>query len=451
VFKATFRRRCYHLAAFILLAGVLNFVLGYFLALALADPPFLNLLKSKLWLILGRWILLRFHRLTVGSAESDAENDKADLPTENAQCTDATYQELPEGWQHALQDDGVQPVSFAAGLVHFLRLEGAVYREHLLTAEARARQALAVQNPLAMEQLAADLRFINVDWSGKQRHAAELIEDRVGRLGPSEDSAGQFAELMRDQEAQIAEIDREIHSLNFRSDGTVACRRMLGEMQQLIHLAHLLRDEAQIVLATIYLQEANLDKLDRKFHYDTVNGLLGRLGIESLFAGVFVGGSRPTAVLRIAIDRFGKVNQRLGARAGDQVLKAVARFAAELAATICEKSTMARLAGSEFLLLANEATAEELTAIGEQIRQSFEAAGFNYQGTELSLSLTMSVAAIAADAGLSDIISRLDAVQEVVLRAGRNRSARWENGAAVLTLPPAIPVQARTIAVESAA
>lgn len=432
---------------------MLNFLLGYCLALATADPPFLGVLQGESWLSLRRAILLTFNRLSVGSAGNDAEDDMRDLPSEdtNSSPTIATYHELPDIWQHALQEDGLPPDSFAAGIVNYLRLEGAIYREHLLTAEARARQALAVQNQLALEQLAADLRFINVDWSCKQRQAAELIEERTGRLGPAEASAAQFARRLRDHEAQIIEIDQEIHALDFRADGTVAGRRMLREMQQLTHLAHWLRDEAQVSLAAIYLHEAFLDKLDRKLHYDAATGLLGRLGVESLFALEFQGGLRPTSALRISIDRFDKVNQRLGARAGDQVLKAVARFAADLAAAQCEKSIMARLAGSEFLVLANEATAEALTAMGELIRQSFEAAGFNYQGTDLTLSLTMSVADVAADAGLSDILSQLDVVQEVALRAGRNRSARWENGAAVLSMPPAIPVPARMITVDAAA
>lgn len=441
------------MAAFILLVGVLNFVLGYFLALTLAEPPFLGLFQGTGLPKFGRGMMLLFKRPALVADESGGEDEASDESLEDANALPAiaTFSELPELWQHTLRDDGQPPESLAAGVVAFLRLEGTVYREHLLTAEARARQALAVQNPLAMEQLAADLRFINVDWSRKQRQAAELIEERTGRLGPAESSALQFARLMRDHEAQIAEIDREVHSLNFRTDGTVACRRMVGEMHQLIHLAHVLRDATQVSFASISLQEANLDKLDRKLHYDATTGLLGRLGVESLFATGFQGTSRPTAALLITVDRFGKVNQRLGARAGDQIFKAISRLVAELVAAQCEKSLMARLSGSEFLILANEATADELTAIGELIRQTFEAAGFSYQGTDISQSLTMSVSAISAGASLSDILSRLEVVKEVAFRAGRNRSARWENGTAVLTLPPAIPLPAKMVPIDAAA
>ena len=302
-----------------------------------------------------------------------------------------------------------------------------------------------------MEQLAADLRFINVDWSRKLQQAADLLEEHAGRLGPAEEPGQRLARMLRDQEGQIAEIDREVHSLNFRAEGTASCRRMLGEMQQLNHLAHLLRDQTQRSLAAIYRQEGLLNKLDAKLHHDSTTGLLGRLGLEALFASEFNAGPRPAAAMRISLDHFGKVNQRLGARGGDLAIKAIARYLAELTAAKCEKSVIARQAGGDFLVLANDLTVEELTSLGEHIRQSFEAAGFSYQGVDFHLTLTISVAAVAAEASLACVLDRLETVRAAAMKAGQNRSARWENGAAILTLPPAIPVAARILPVEATA
>ena len=441
------------MAAFILVIGVFNFVLGYLLASAMADPPLFGLISSGLWNNLGRGMLAGISRHQVDEVAESSESEATVGQPDNASALPgvATISELPEQWQHALHDDGLQLTTLATGAAHFLRLEGAVYREHLLTAEARARQALAMQEPPIMEQLAADLRFINVDWSRKLRQAADLIEERAGRLGPAEEPALKLARLLQDQWGQIAEIDREVHALNFRAEGTTACKRMLGEMQQLMHLAHMLRDEVHRSLAAIYRHESTFSQLDRKLHYDTSTGLLGRLGLEALFAEEFKTGSRPVAAMRISLDRFGKVNQRLGARAGDQAIKAIGNYLSELVAARCTQSLLARLAGGDFLLLANVATVEELTAVGEHIRQSFEAAGFSYQGTDFNLTLTIGVAAVAADAGLAGVLDRLEAVRAAALKAGQNRSARWENGVATLTLPPAIPVAAKIIAIQATA
>lgn len=448
-----FRRRCYHLVAFILVIGVFNFVLGYALALALADPPFLGLARLDVWKELWRGLWAGPIRQTVAEVEEGLEMEA----TKNEQDVSidlpgvATIGELPEHWQQVLHDDGLQFSTLVTGVAHYLRLEGVVHRELLLTAESRARQALAAQEPVIMEQVAADLRFINVDWSRKLQQGAVLLEECAGRLGPAEQPGQRFARVLRDQEGQISDIDREVHTLNFRTEGTTSCRRMLGELQQLNHLAFLLRDETERSLAAIYRQEGLLSQLDARLHHDAATGLLGRLGLETLFASEFNAGPRPSAAMRISLDHFGKVNQRLGIRGGDLAIKAIAGYLAELTKAKCNKSVIARQAGGDFLVLANDLTVEELTALGEHIRQSFEAAGFRYQGADFHLTLTISVAAVAADASLASVLGRLETVREAAFKAGRNRSARWENGAAILTLPPAIPVAARVVAVDATA
>lgn len=440
------------MVAFIFVTGVFNFVLGYFLALVLADPPLAGLLTGQVWKNVWQGLVRRNREQPAGDADEIASSDETEATPSGPELPAiAPVTELPEHWQHALRDNGLQLETLGMGVAHFLRLESAVYREHLLTAEARARQAIAVSEPPLLEQLSADLRFINVDWSRKLRQAADHLEDRVGRLGPAEEPALSLAELLRDQGAQIAEIDREVHGLNFRAEGSNAGRRMLGEMQQLIHLAHSLRDGVVRILAAICRCEGALDKVDRKLHYDAATGLLGRLGLEALFAGEFKTGSKPAVAMRVSLDRFAKVNQRLGARAGDQAIKAVSHYLAELAAAKCEKSLLARQDGGDFLLLVHDATVEEVAAVGEYIRQSFEAASFSYQGTDFCLTLTISVTAVAADANLEAVLDRLAATQGVALKAGQNRSSRWENGAAVLSLPPAITVAAKLIAVETVA
>ncbi len=434
------------LAPFILVIGVFNFVLGYLLALALADPPLLGLLRSELWRNVRQALLARW---TIQPPETPPSASPVDQP--NDVPVVATISELPDLWKSALQDDGLKLNTLVTGIAHYLRLEAAIYREHLLTAEGRARQAQAEQEPTTMEQLVRDLRFINAEWSRTLLQAAELIEGRVGRLGPAEESAVELARLLRDQGGQIAEIDRAVHTLEFRVDGSTGCRRMAGEMQQLIQLAYGMRDELQRILAAICRQEGILDQLDRKLHHDVATGFLGRLGLEVLFGAALPAESLPVAAMRISLDRLAKVNQRLGARVGDQAIKAIAQFLAELLAANCENSLIARQAGGDFLILANKATVDELTAIGEHLRQSFEATGFNYQGTEFSVTVSISVAAVAADFGLQELLERLEVVRAEALKAGKNRSARWENGAAMLTLPAAIPVAARIINIETTA
>jgi diguanylate cyclase (GGDEF)-like protein len=439
------------LALFIFVIGVFNFLLGYVLAMALADPPFWGLLSAEIWGTVWKGISSGglIHKTT--EPNEDPEPTEAAVQKSPAPPTIATFAELPDLWQRALQDEGLKPGTLASGVAHFLRMEGAVYREHLLTAEGRARQAIANPEPAVLEQLAADLRFINIDWTRKLRQAAGLVEERMGRLGPGEGPALALGKFLRDQAGQIAEMDRDVHGINFRNEGSVAARRMLGEMQHFIHLSHSLRDVVLRTLAAICRYEDNLLQVDRGLLYDPSTGLLGQLGLEALFASEFKTEARPTVAMGICLDRFGRINQRLGARSGDQAIRAVAGYLTELTKTICEKGLLARQAGGEFLVMARETSVEELAAVGEHIRQSLEAASVSFQGTDVCLTVTIAVTAVAADADLSGILDRLHAVRAFAKTAGRNRSARWENGAPLLTLPPAIAVAAKTISVQASA
>ena len=444
------------MAAMFLIVGLLNFVLGYGLALVLADPPFFGLLSGIDVRTVWQAAKARFRRTgppaAVAETAGECELESPPTPDETAAPpTVALDSELPDSWQQTLRDNGLRLNSLAVGVAHLSRLEGAVYREHLLATETRARLGLNEEDPLTMEQLAADLKFINGDWASKQRQAAELVEECEGRHGPVKNAAAELARFLRDQAGQMTDIDREIHALNFRSEGTAASRRLLAEVQQLLRLADGQRDEARRLLGDLLRGEGKLNQLDEMLHHDSGTGLLCGLGLEVLFAQEFPAGARPTAAMLISLDRFGKLNQRLGSRAGDQVLKSISQFITELASASFGASLVSRHRGDQFLIWIQEPAVVELAASAEHFRQSFEAANFHCQGMDLSLTATISAAAVAAEDGLDQILAKLAEAHATAMKAGQNRCASWENGAATLALPPAIPITARNFLVETTA
>lgn len=438
------------MATIIVVIGLLNFVLGYGLALALADPPFLGLQSRLDWRLAWQGVSARMAALKRPTAAASELEPASPPPILEATrpLTLALDSDLPDSWQQMLRDQGLRLNSLAVGVAHLARLEGADYREHLLATECRARQALKEQNVLGAEQLAADLRFINGDWASKLRQAAELVEDSEGRHGAVENVAARLARFLSDQAEQVAEIDRGIHALSFRTEGAAACRRLVSDLHQLLRLAHVQRDETLDLLAALLKGEGKLSQLDENLHGDPGTGLLCKLDLEVLFSQEFVEGTRPTAAMLISLDRLDKVNQKLGARGGDGVLKSFSELLAELAAERFAASFIARRQSDQFLVWVQEPSLEALASAGEHFRQSLEAANFHFQGAELSLTASISVAAVAAEEGLDEILNKLDAGLALARKGGQNRSACWENGAASLILPPAIPITAREIRME---
>ena len=95
--------------------------------------------------------------------------------------------------------------------------------------------------------------------------------------------------------------------------------------------------------------------------FDSLTGLLNRRGLEAEMASL-TAASRPWAILFIDIDRFKWVNDTLGHKVGDLLLKSIAERLQQCAAN----GVAARLGGDEFLLLLPIDDASEAVAVAAQ-------------------------------------------------------------------------------------
>lgn len=126
----------------------------------------------------------------------------------------------------------------------------------------------------------------------------------------------------------------------------------------------------------------------------------------------------PFGVLLCDVDRFKAFNDSHGHAAGDAVLRTVART---LAGGVRALDVAGRWGGEEFLVVAANATAEALEALGERLRAlvgtSVVTAG------DRTLSVTISLGGAAATAGDTPeaLLARADAALYRAKEAGRNR------------------------------
>jgi diguanylate cyclase (GGDEF)-like protein len=86
------------------------------------------------------------------------------------------------------------------------------------------------------------------------------------------------------------------------------------------------------------------------------------------------------------LDHFGRVNKQYGHRVGDRVLRV---FADSLRARVRASDLMARYGGEEFVVILDNASREDATAIAEQVRTSFAAQSVK-TGTGEQLTTTVS-------------------------------------------------------------
>jgi len=125
------------------------------------------------------------------------------------------------------------------------------------------------------------------------------------------------------------------------------------------------------------------------FH-DALTGLGNRVLLRQRIEGVLnQTGGKPFAVLSIDLDRFKTVNDMLGHRAGDELLRQVAD---RLRGCVDNDDTVARVGGDEFVILhANVAGSSDAEVLATQILQLL-GAPYNVNGTPVSIGASIGIA-----------------------------------------------------------
>jgi len=157
------------------------------------------------------------------------------------------------------------------------------------------------------------------------------------------------------------------------------------------------------------LRNAYFDPLtglaNRELFCDRIGQALGRDGRR-----------RSAAVLLIGIDRFKNINDTLGHRAGDELLKLTAE---RLRAVIGVGDTVARLIGDEFIVLMSDlADPGRVVRLAEQIETSFTKP-FLADGIGYVLSASIGIAIAPGDGLTPDVLIRN---ADIAMRRAKNRS-----------------------------
>ncbi len=125
----------------------------------------------------------------------------------------------------------------------------------------------------------------------------------------------------------------------------------------------------------------------------------------------------PVSVLIWDIDHFKRVNDSYGHRAGDRVLREVARcFAERLRST----DVLARFGGEEFVMLLIGTRLPEATRKAEELRASVESLRFHFRGTPVRVTISCGVTELRDSDDSNRVFDRADAALYRAKAGGRN-------------------------------
>jgi diguanylate cyclase (GGDEF)-like protein len=202
--------------------------------------------------------------------------------------------------------------------------------------------------------------------------------DIVGRLGRSDDL------LVLKKPADFIEVLQCAHALTSKWRHERALRMQLDSL------------ERDVLERTEKLRAAN-EQLRHQATHDILTGLPNRVLLDDRISQAIAQAERSGEGFGVGVldlDRFKLINDSLGHRAGDELLKHVAH---RLIAVVRKEDTVARLGGDEFVLILRQAqTREDAERVGTRIIEELRAP-VQIGEIEVHSSASMGIAIYPAD------------------------------------------------------
>nr|WP_284060384.1 EAL domain-containing protein [Pseudomonas sp. NW5] len=193
-----------------------------------------------------------------------------------------------------------------------------------------------------------------------------------------------------------------------------------------LSVSHLLRrdsaDEHFIVLSRDITQRSrDQQRIDYLAHFDPLTGLPNRVLFQSRLEqvlGIAERHGRPLALLFLDIDHFKYINDSLGHRIGDVLLKQIAR---RLQAALRDEDTLSRQGGDEFMLCLPDTNAAGAVHTAERLR-TLLALPFAVQEHTLTVSASIGIALYPQDGDdCEQLTQHADAAMYRAKQEGRDR------------------------------
>ena len=194
------------------------------------------------------------------------------------------------------------------------------------------------------------------------------------------------------------------------------------------HVCLIIYDVTNVATNKRQLEAANTQLQELALH-DGLSGLLNRRHWENCLEREFARHTRhnsPASLVLFDIDHFKKLNDSHGHRAGDEVIRQVARVTRQLAR---ESDYAGRYGGEEFVVLLPDTSLAGASQFAERLRCSIEQLSIDFEGLALTCTVSMGVACIQEDMpGYGMLIEAADRALYRSKAKGRNCITLSETG-----------------------
>jgi len=258
--------------------------------------------------------------------------------------------------------------------------------------------------------------------------------------------SGNLQEAVRQQDAEIENVNQIIESCDGEFDPGEVSRKMVDQTNNLTEINHHLRDTIDDATAQVDRRRRPPESEEQQAPIDELTGVMSRPGAEAELGRWWQHGpqaERKMSVALIDVDEFGQINERFGEKTGNKMLRSIAQF---LEAEKRGEVTIARYSGQRFLCLLPDADARTATNVVERFRQGIAMVGFQHGDATIRITVSCAVSEAAPEDDSGTLLERVDTTLAEAKRYGRNRTFLHEGTYPTPVVPPNFSLQAKQVA-----
>jgi len=245
---------------------------------------------------------------------------------------------------------------------------------------------------------------------------AELESELVRELLKSlQELTSEVNENVDRHAARVAEISTEFDLESVADSSTI-----LKAAKKLVEANKDLQKDLATARSEIRLQRRQIQSYMTQARTDELTGLPNRRVFEQELRKRLAQWQRqhiPLTLMLVDVDHFKRFNDYHGHQAGDKVLQEVARL---LQQTTREMDVVTRYGGEEFAVVLPGTTLDEGKQSGERIREAVAAYVVSFDGSTLSVTISVGVAQARKDESTKAFVERVDKCLYAAKKAGRN-------------------------------
>jgi diguanylate cyclase (GGDEF)-like protein len=205
---------------------------------------------------------------------------------------------------------------------------------------------------------------------------------------------------------------------NLRSENENVVREANEQLERNVS-----RRTAELSAALEQLADAN-SRLRESNRRDVLTGMFNRRHFREVFEQMLhhaIETRQPLTLMLIDLDHFKRVNDEHGHLAGDECLRAFARFLEDCLAR--EVAVTARFGGEEFVVLLPGVTAAKASEIAERIRGRVAGAPVRFGCEDIAMTASIGVYSLppGTSATADEVLHQADDALYAAKNAGRNR------------------------------